>query len=87
MLVVSHSYVYLNLQSKNNRTTIFITHRIATIRNADVIVSIEHGKVVENGKYEDLIQNKGICFLLSTLQVKTDKNNSIKGKASPPSSE
>jgi len=41
-----------------NRTTVIVAHRLSTIRNADLIAVLLHGKVVETGSHEDLL-NKG----------------------------
>lgn len=41
-----------------DRTTVVVAHRLSTIRNADLIAVLQHGKVVETGSHEDLL-NKG----------------------------
>lgn len=43
----------------NGRTSVIIAHRISTIRNADKIVILEEGKLIEEGKFEDLLRIKG----------------------------
>ncbi len=42
-----------------NRTTIVIAHRLSTIENADRILVMEHGKVIESGRHHDLLQLNG----------------------------
>ncbi|XP_072241207.1 bile salt export pump [Leuresthes tenuis] len=55
------------------RTTISIAHRLSTIKNADVIVGFEHGRAVEKGKHNELLERKGVYFTLVTLQSQGDK--------------
>ncbi|XP_066503109.1 bile salt export pump-like [Hoplias malabaricus] len=55
------------------RTTISIAHRLSTIKNADVIVGFEHGRAVERGKHDELLDRKGVYFTLVTLQNQGDK--------------
>ncbi|WP_297335304.1 ABC transporter ATP-binding protein [Algoriphagus sp.] len=52
------------------RTTFVIAHRLSTIRQADQILVIEQGKVVERGKHEDLIAKQGRYFQLYTYQAR-----------------
>uniref|UniRef100_A0AAR2IVC5 Bile salt export pump n=1 Tax=Pygocentrus nattereri TaxID=42514 RepID=A0AAR2IVC5_PYGNA len=55
------------------RTTISIAHRLSTIKNADIIVGFEHGRAVERGKHNELLDRKGVYFTLVTLQSQGDK--------------
>lgn len=52
-----------------NRTTVAIAHRLSTIRYADCIYVMEHGKIVEQGKHEDLLTHKGIYAQLWNVQT------------------
>ena len=51
------------------RTTIVIAHRLSTIKNADNIIVIDKGKIVESGKHKKLIQQKKIYSDLWNVQV------------------
>jgi len=42
------------------RTAFIIAHRLSTIRNADLIVVLEHGKIVEHGTHDDLLARRGL---------------------------
>lgn len=52
------------------RTSIVIAHRLSTIVNADRILVIEDGKIVEEGKHFDLMAKKGKYYSLYELQIK-----------------
>jgi ABC-type multidrug transport system fused ATPase/permease subunit len=51
-----------------NKTTFIIAHRLSTIRNADNILVIEKGKIVESGDHEELMKKKGLYHDLYSLQ-------------------
>jgi ATP-binding cassette subfamily B protein len=44
------------------RTSIIIAHRLSTVQNADKIIVIENGKIVEVGNHENLMKRKGIYY-------------------------
>lgn len=44
------------------RTSFIIAHRLSTIRDADLIMVIDHGQIVENGNHEKLIEEKGVYY-------------------------
>ena len=52
-------------QSLENCTVLFITHRLATVRHADLIVVMHNGAIVEKGNHEELIKKRGRYFALS----------------------
>ena len=49
-----------------NRTTFVIAHRLSTVRNADVIMVLENGVIIERGNHEKLIAEKGRYYQLYT---------------------
>jgi len=52
-----------------NRTSIVIAHRLATVRRADRILVMEHGKIVEEGTHRMLLERNGIYRRLHALQM------------------
>lgn len=55
------------------RTTIVIAHRLSTLRDADRLIVIENGEVVESGTATELIKKKGVYFKLYKLQAEALK--------------
>ena len=53
------------------RTAFVVAHRLSTIRNADVIVVLERGRLVEHGTHDELLARKGVYFYLYTQQFST----------------
>ncbi len=49
-----------------NRTTFVIAHRLSTVRNANAIMVLEQGKIIERGDHEDLLEQKGRYYELYT---------------------
>ena len=58
------------------RTTISVAHRLNTIVNVDTIYFVEHGRVVEAGTHEELMQKKGRYYELACLQSLTSDEHS-----------
>ncbi len=52
-----------------NCTTFLVAHRLSTIRNADRIVVMKEGRIVEMGSYEELMEKKGYFYELKSLQA------------------
>lgn len=53
------------------RTVIVIAHRLKTIKNADNIIVLEEGRIAEQGKHQELLNNKGLYTKLWNIQEKT----------------
>ena len=51
-----------------NRTSIVIAHRLSTIQNADTIIVMQQGQIIEKGSHEDLIEKKGAYNTLINMQ-------------------
>ena len=54
------------------RTTFVIAHRLSTVRNADAIIVLEHGQIIERGNHDDLIAQKGRYYQLYTGKAELD---------------
>ena len=55
-----------------NRTTFVIAHRLSTVRNANAIMVLEHGEIIERGDHDDLLNQKGRYYELYTGVTELD---------------
>lgn len=55
-----------------DRTTFVIAHRLSTVRNANAIMVLENGKIIERGDHEDLLEQKGRYYSLYTGMCELD---------------
>ena len=51
------------------RTAFVIAHRLSTVRNADLIVVLERGRLVEQGTHDELMQRRGLYYYLASQQL------------------
>ena len=58
-------------QRQSEKGAIVISHRFSTVREADIIVVIDHGKIIESGKHTELMKQKGVYHELFSKQAKS----------------
>jgi ATP-binding cassette subfamily B multidrug efflux pump len=76
------AYTELLIQNAMNRTlkgrtAIIIAHRLSTVRNADMIVVLEGGRIVEKGRHEELLKEGGLYEQLYELQFKPEPEQEV----------
>jgi len=52
-----------------NRTALIIAHRLSTVRDADVIVVLDKGHIVEVGNHEELMMQQGLYYHMCSQQL------------------
>lgn len=51
------------------KTTIIISHRVSSVKNADNIIVLDHGQIIEQGKHHELLNKQGVYFELNQMQL------------------
>ena len=59
------------------RTSIMIAHRLSTVRNADIILVVRNGKIVEQGNHMELLKKQGYYYELYTRQYEDEATAQI----------
>lgn len=66
-----------NISSKRNQITVLIAHRLSTIMHADKIFVLEQGKIIEQGKHADLLNEKGLYYAMWRQQIGERKSDMV----------
>ena len=64
-----------------DRIVVFVSHRFATVRSADIVVVLDQGEIVETGTHDELMAGRGLYYDLFTLQA--DRYGMARWQASP----
>ncbi len=85
--VDTHTEQMINSMSGDlmkNKTTFIIAHRLSTIKNADVILVVENGKIVERGTHKELLKSEGVYYEMYTGQWEEEKQSDFFNKLNKP---
>ncbi|MFZ3009811.1 MAG: ABC transporter ATP-binding protein [Candidatus Microsaccharimonas sp.] len=66
---LAESRIFKHLFAEKDKTIITISHRLSTVKKADVIFMMKDGKLVEQGTYEELIANRGAFYKMFESQL------------------
>ena len=61
------------------RTSFVIAHRLSTIRNADQVLVLDQGRIVERGRHEELLEQKGFYYNLYMSQFRRQEGSPVAG--------
>ncbi|MBA3705877.1 MAG: ABC transporter ATP-binding protein, partial [Bacteroidetes bacterium] len=56
-------------QVMKNKTSLIISHRVSSVKNADNIIVLDHGEIVEQGKHRELLEKQGTYYELYKMQL------------------
>lgn len=59
------------------RTSFIIAHRLSTIRNADIILVMKDGDIIEQGNHEELLEKKGFYYNLYNSQFEKEEESAV----------
>ena len=76
--VAEYNLNHAMLEAAENKTVIFISHRLSTTVNADKIYVMEHGKIIESGSHSSLMNQNGTYAKMFRLQAEKYVNNITK---------
>ena len=77
MMLPVVSFSLMRSPSLKGRTSFLIAHRLSTIRNADLILVVRDGKIVEQGKHKELLAKKGYYYQLVRQQFADEESRKV----------
>jgi ATP-binding cassette subfamily B protein len=63
----------------SSRTNFIIAHRISSVKNADLILVVDEGKIIERGRHEELLSKRGYYYSVYSNQLGNFDNSTVKG--------
>ena len=66
---LAESHIFKRLFTMKDRTIITVSHRLTTVRRADIIYVMQQGKIAERGTHDELIRKKGVYYRLFESQL------------------
>lgn len=63
----------------SSRTNFIIAHRISSVKNADLILVVDDGEIIERGRHEELLSKKGYYYSVYSNQLGNFDNSAVKG--------
>jgi ATP-binding cassette subfamily B protein len=64
-----HEIVQAMQSAMTGRTTFIVAHRLSTLRNADLVIVLDHGRIVQMGTHQDLLRRDGYYAIAARLQT------------------
>jgi ATP-binding cassette subfamily B protein len=80
---ITESKIQDALARKGQRTTFIVAHRLSTLRRADRIVVLDHGRIVDVGTHEELLERTGHYRAAALIQLALDEDETADAPAAP----
>ena len=71
------SYLWNMASIRRGRSVLMIAHRLTTVRDADCILVVDHGRIVERGRHQELLAHGGLYARMFALQADFSADGSV----------